>query len=295
MRAINAVIESIPQPEKPRGDEPPEKPVVGRLPLEVGRSRRGRQGAGSLAADRPLRARSESQSNQRLRDPHAARGGQTGRRTIADRRRAPGEEQTRFEVYQLDDADPQTVAGHVAAAGAQRAVVGRSGQQETGGLGHAGRSRIARQSRRRNWAAAAVRSSDRQVEVYRLKKADPAAALVVLQNIVPKARLSVDAASRSIIALANLADQKTIRATLDQLEPPQGGSDGRGDPSLLTHHGRSVERDVGRADPVPHGQARAGQQEPPPGGLDAPGRSRIDQIAHRTDGCRARAADRRTN
>jgi len=69
----------------------------------------------------------------------------------------------------------------------------------------------------------------RQVEIYRLTKADPTATLTLLQTLVPRARLAVDARTQSLIAVATLADQKTIRGTLEQLQPEKAGPD---DPDL---------------------------------------------------------------
>ena len=58
-----------------------------------------------------------------------------------------------------------------------------------------------------------------QVETYRLTKADPKAVLTMLGELVPEAKLTVDAQSQSLIALAVPADQKTIRGVLEQLQP----------------------------------------------------------------------------
>src|SRR4029078_6693284 len=59
----------------------------------------------------------------------------------------------------------------------------------------------------------------RQVEVYPLTKADPATALALLQSLLPNARMSIDAHTRSLIAVASPADQKIIKTTLTELQP----------------------------------------------------------------------------
>jgi type II secretory pathway component GspD/PulD (secretin) len=224
MRAINAVIESIPQPEKPLSEEKAEKPELVVYALKT---------ADPDAAVKVLEALLPT--GRFVRDPkanqisaYATPTQQEAVKRVVEQLQAaaqPGEEQTRFEVYQLDDADPRqslttlqplvpNARLSVDAASKKLAVWGTKADHDllakaVAQLGRGGGP-----------------LDDRQVEVYRLKKADPVAASVVLQNILPKARLSVDAVSRSIIALANLADQKTIRATLDQLEPSQDGADG---------------------------------------------------------------------
>ena len=63
----------------------------------------------------------------------------------------------------------------------------------------------------------------RKLEIYKLHKADPATALGLLQTIVPHAKLSIDAPTRSIIALAVPEDQATIRRTIERLESTQSG------------------------------------------------------------------------
>ena len=63
----------------------------------------------------------------------------------------------------------------------------------------------------------------RQVEVYRLKKVAAATALSLLQGLFPNAKLSLDTQTQSLIAMAVPADQKGIRATLEQLDPEEPG------------------------------------------------------------------------
>ncbi|HID22072.1 MAG TPA: hypothetical protein EYP14_06685, partial [Planctomycetaceae bacterium] len=64
-----------------------------------------------------------------------------------------------------------------------------------------------------------------QLEVYPLTKLDPTSAQQLLQNLVPNAKLTYDAKSRRLIALAVPADQQVIRSTLEQLQPTQPGPD----------------------------------------------------------------------
>ncbi|MCH5373890.1 MAG: hypothetical protein JJ992_07940, partial [Planctomycetes bacterium] len=73
-----------------------------------------------------------------------------------------------------------------------------------------------------------------QLEVYRLAKVDPDAALALLQKLLPDAQLTLDK-SNNLIALAVPADQQVIKATLDQLET------GDADAPLLRFHPLSRE------------------------------------------------------
>ena len=57
-----------------------------------------------------------------------------------------------------------------------------------------------------------------QVETYLLTKADPSTVLALLQGLVPDAKLSVDPQSKRLVAVAVPADQKAIKALIDQLQ-----------------------------------------------------------------------------
>jgi type II secretory pathway component GspD/PulD (secretin) len=80
-------------------------------------------------------------------------------------------------------------------------------------------------------------AAERQIEVYTLKKADPNAALALLQKMLPEARLAIDSSTRSIVALAGLDDQRAIRATIDQLDAQRGEA-----ATLKTYHLTADER-----------------------------------------------------
>ncbi len=64
-----------------------------------------------------------------------------------------------------------------------------------------------------------------QLEVYRLSKVEPTAVIATLQSLAPDAKLVVDAASKSVIALAVPADQKAIRNVLEQLQSGKPAAD----------------------------------------------------------------------
>ncbi|MGD9646727.1 MAG: secretin N-terminal domain-containing protein [Pirellulales bacterium] len=66
--------------------------------------------------------------------------------------------------------------------------------------------------------APAAPAAERQLEVYPLLHSDAATVLELLQKMLPDARLAVDAGTKSIVALAAPDEQRAIRATLDQLE-----------------------------------------------------------------------------
>ncbi len=65
----------------------------------------------------------------------------------------------------------------------------------------------------------------RIVEVYRLRKADPEAMVELLETLVPRAKLSADSPTRSIVAVATISEHRLIRDTLEQLKPDEPGPD----------------------------------------------------------------------
>lgn len=66
--------------------------------------------------------------------------------------------------------------------------------------------------------APAAAAAERQLEVYSLRHSDPATVLALLQKMLPDARLAVDAGTKSIVALASPEEQRAVAATLEQLE-----------------------------------------------------------------------------
>jgi type II secretory pathway component GspD/PulD (secretin) len=71
-----------------------------------------------------------------------------------------------------------------------------------------------------------------QVEVFKLTKASPTVTLTVLQTLLPHAKVSLDAASNSIVAVANADDRKVIKETIDRMQAANAGANA---PELSFH------------------------------------------------------------
>jgi len=71
-----------------------------------------------------------------------------------------------------------------------------------------------------------------QVETYRLTRVDPTTLVPLLQSLVPEAKVSVDAHTKTLIAVAIPADQQTIRGVVQQFQPEKPGRD---TPELRTY------------------------------------------------------------
>ncbi len=215
MRAINAVIESIPQPKESDAG-PMEKPQLAVYPLKSADPDAAVQVLEALMPDAKF-----------VRDPganqlsaYATPTQQVAVKSVIEQLQStegPPESRARFEVYQLDNAEPagalatlqplvpaarltvDPVSKKLAAWGtpADHAILAKAVGQLVAGVDGA---------------------DDRQVEVYRLSKADPASVAAMLPNVVPRARIAVDLPTKSLVVLATIADQQTVKATVDQIE-----------------------------------------------------------------------------
>ena len=66
----------------------------------------------------------------------------------------------------------------------------------------------------------------RQLQVYALNNADPTAISAMLLYIVPTARVTVNTATRSLVAFGTLSEHEAIRALIEQLEKQTETADG---------------------------------------------------------------------
>jgi len=58
----------------------------------------------------------------------------------------------------------------------------------------------------------------RQLQVYALTKADPTAVTTILLSVAPSARVTVNAATRSLVAYGTISEHEAIRSLIEQLE-----------------------------------------------------------------------------
>ena len=223
MRAINAVIESIPEPKQSDAG-PMEKPQLAVYPLKSADPDAAVQVLEALMPDAKF-----------VRDPganqlsaYATPTQQAAVKSVIEQLQSsegPPESRARFEVYQLDNAEPagalatlqplvptarltvDPLSKKLAAWGtpADHAILAKAVGQLVAGVDGA---------------------DDRQVEVYRLSKANPASVAAMLPTVVPRARIAVDLPTKSLVVLATIADQQTVKATVDQIESqkPTGGA-----------------------------------------------------------------------
>ncbi len=223
MRAINAVIESMPESRRADGS-PPEKPQLAVYPL---------RSADADAAVKVLEALLPDAKF--VRDPganqlsaYATPTQQAAVKNVIEQLQAtegPAESRARFEVYQLEDADaPGALATLQPLVPTARLTIDPISKKLAAWGTPADHAILAKAIGQ--LVSTVQGTDDRQVEVYRLGKAVPATVAAMLPTIVPRARVAVDTPTNSLVVLATLADHKTVRATIEQIESqkPTGGS-----------------------------------------------------------------------
>ncbi len=183
MPAINAVIESIPEP-KQAAPSTPEKPQLSVYPLKS---------ADPDAAVKVLEALMPDAKF--VRDPganqlsaYATPTQQAAVKNVIEQMQAtegPPESRSRFEVYLLDNVDPagalETLQPLVPAA--RLSVDPQS--KKLAAWGSPADHEILKKAVNQLVSGVAG-ADDRQVEVYRLNKADPASVAAMLPNVVPR-------------------------------------------------------------------------------------------------------------
>ncbi|MBN2021635.1 MAG: hypothetical protein JW809_02475, partial [Pirellulales bacterium] len=230
VRAIGTMIESIPEPpapkkpEKPAPKEPakPEVPVLTVYPITRADPAVAAEVLTKLLPDAKIAL--DEKANQI--NAYAVPSQQAVVKGVIDQMEAgnPPDKQPRLDVYPIDRRrDPDTA--HMAfQAILPKALMGLD--PKTGKLvvwatpaDHA----ILRETLSK-LDGGTTPATTRQMEVHPLEGGDPAATLSMLQTLLPDAQISLDATSRSLVALALPSEQQAIRSTLEQLRAgPSGG------------------------------------------------------------------------
>ncbi|NLY00812.1 MAG: hypothetical protein GXY83_32370, partial [Rhodopirellula sp.] len=223
MQAIGKVIESIPEPQKPqpKPETPAEKPVLTVHPVG---------GADPQAVMEVLKALFPTVNI--VLDPKIAQinayappSQQEAIKKVLEQMQGqlPEEKRPKLEVYTVDQpgADQLITTIKSMLPDAQLSIDPTTGKLVAW-------AKPADQETIKNTLEKlrGLGSPDqtRQLQVYRLTRVDPTSAQTLLATLVPNARLSVDTRTHSLIALATAADQQTIKATLEQLQPGEPGS-----------------------------------------------------------------------
>jgi len=225
MRAIHAIIESIPEPAQaaaPPTPQPAEKPQLVVYPIKSADPGTALEVLRALLPDAKFALDSKTDQINAL----AAPSQQPVIKSVLEQMQSsnPPDKQPRLAVYTVHDANPQQLVTTLQpiAPGARLSADAQAGKLAVWGTP---REQETIQKALSELDRGTSPETTRRLEIYRLTKADPATALALLQVLLPGSRLAIDSQTRSLVALATPAEHKSIQATLDQLQPEKPGPD----------------------------------------------------------------------
>ncbi len=223
MQAIKAVIASIPVPAAPAAAAPAEKPEVAVYPVGSATPQAVLDVLKALLPDTKVVFDAKTQQLNAYATPSQ----QAAIKKVLEQMQGgvPEDKRPKLEVYPLDavlaDKFLPTLKGLIPEAQltldpvANKLIVWATAADQATLKGMVEKLQ-----------SLSAPDQARQLEVYHLDRLDPVSVIPALQTLVPNAKLTADPRSRSIVALASAADQKTIKTTLEQMELPSGGANG---------------------------------------------------------------------
>lgn len=234
LQAVEAMIKSMPEPPeqkpaaqpKPEQKQPPAQPVLAVYPLKSADSKTAVEVLKALLPDDKIALDSKSEQI----NVYALPDRQAVVKAVVEQMQAEisPEKRPRLEAYQVDRRGGRQLQQLIAeiVPGVQLSTDPKSGKMVAWATpdDHAKISAALEKLRGRSSPGASV-----QIEVHRLTSAEPAAALALLQQLLPDVQLAVDAENRSIVAIALPDEQAAIRAALAEL---QGGGEAAGERRL---------------------------------------------------------------
>lgn len=222
MRAIHAIIESIPEPSQPGAGPAPILPQLAVYPVKAADPATALEVLKALLPDAKFALDPKTDQISALAAPLQ----QPVIKSVIEQMQSsnPPDKQPRLAVYVVRDTNPQQLVTTLQpiAPAARLSADAQAGKLAVWGTL---KEQEAIQKALTELDRSTSPETTRQLEIYRLTKADPATALALLQVLLPGSRLAIDSQTRSLVALATPAEHKTIHATLDQLQPEKPGPD----------------------------------------------------------------------
>ena len=224
MRAIRAVIESIPEPrrEAARPREEPEKPVLQVYPLETV------DPSAALATAIALMPEIKVTHDPRLNqlNAFATPTQQAGIQKMLESMRAeqPAKQKKQLQVYPLQGAANRQLTDFLQSLtpGAQLGFDNQSGNLAV--FATAAEHELIAESLAQLERDAGAQGGW-QVRVFPLTKAQPTDLVTLLATVVPDAKLAANVATSSLVALARENDLQRIGQVVEQLEADEPATD----------------------------------------------------------------------
>lgn len=218
VRAVSAVIASIPEPSS----QPAPKPEYGVFPVKNADTKAAEEilqkmfPSAKIAAD--LKA---DQINAYAIPPELVAIKSTIEQMQAQN---PPEKKPYLETYPVGDQEPtQMITNLTLVAPTARITFNPRERQVVVYATPLDQANI--KTAVEKMGVAATGTSTRQMEVYRLSKADPSTAMTLLTSLLPAAKFSIDPQTRRLVAIATPDDHKAIAAILEQIQSSEAGPD----------------------------------------------------------------------
>ncbi len=226
MRAIGAVIESIPEPAPPKPAPTPPKPKPPEKPELRTYAAKTIDAAAAIEVLKQLvgGAKFVNDAKAEQINVYATPTQHTAITQFLDKMKAenPPDKRPQLELYQLDPGNHEELEGtlKLVAPGMELRIDAAANQLIAWGTPEE-QAKI--KSTLEKLGSGGSVDKTAQIEIYPLTKAEPGPTQDMLRNLVPKARISYDGQTRSLIVVAQADDQRVIKETLSQLQPEAPG------------------------------------------------------------------------
>lgn len=218
MRAVDAVIQSIPVPQPPRQHPPAEKPVLAVYPLKTADPATALEVLKALFPGATIALDPQARQINAFLVPSQ----QAAVQGILEKMQADqaAERRPRLEVYRVGEAGAAELVKSLAplAPGAKLSASPMGDQLIAYGTPE---EHEALKQAVERLGGRAAQGEGRQAQVYRLTRADAAAAITSLGALFPRAKFAADAPTRSLIAVATPEEHAQIQALVAQLDRPE--------------------------------------------------------------------------
>lgn len=221
VRAINAVIQSIPEPSSP-----PEKksvpPVLGVYPIS---------GADAKVAEEVLtkmfpQAKIAADVKAEQVNAFATPAEQEAIKGVIEKMKdtLTPDKKPRLEVYPVGNEDPVQLRTNLSLVAPTARITYDDRERHMVVFGSQADQDNVKAAIGKLGTSVPVEKS-RQMEIYRLSKADAGSTMTLLQGMLPQAKISLDPQTRRLIVVASPDDHKAITAILGQLQSNEPGAD----------------------------------------------------------------------
>jgi type II secretory pathway component GspD/PulD (secretin) len=223
MRAVSAVISSIPEPVTAKVPAPVAVPEVAVYSVKAADAKVAEEVLVKMFPAAKIVADLKAEQVNAFATPIE----QLAIKGVIEQMQAhnPPEKKPLLEVYPVRDLDPTQLLANLTLVAPTARLTFDTRQRQIVAFGTPTDQANIKASMEKLVVSGGAIERQRQLEIYRITKADPATTLTLLQGLLPQAKLSLDTQTRRIVALASAEDHQAMNAILEQLQAPDLGPD----------------------------------------------------------------------